>query len=83
MEMQVTFKEKFYFNTTLRLKCKAGFKLADMDESYRICQENQTWSGLEPTCTGKYLCHVRRKCVFGVYAVSKEPQQPVRSDTLA
>ena len=83
MEMQVTFKKKINFNTTLRFKCDAGFNLTDMSESYRICQENQTWSGLEPACTGKYLCHVRRKCVFGVYAVSREPHQPVRLDTLA
>ena len=57
MEMQVTFKTTFNFNTTLRFKCNVGFTLPDMYDSYRLCQDNETWSGLEPTCSGKYMGH--------------------------
>ena len=50
-------KQHSIFNTTLRFKCNVGFTLPDMYDSYRLCQENETWSGLEPTCSGKYIGH--------------------------
>ena len=70
MELQITFNTTLNFNTTLQFKCDAGFTLPDMYEGYRICQDNEVWSGSEPTCTGKYMGHARGKLVFGVYAVS-------------
>ena len=70
-EMLVTFNKTLNYNTTLRFKCNAGFILPDMYDSYKICQENEKWSGLEPRCTGKYLG--RQKSVFGVYSDSKGP----------
>ena len=80
--MQVTFKQIFSYNTTLCFKYNAGFIQPDMYESYRIYQENETWSGLEPTCTGTYLGQAKGKCVFGVYAGNDEPYHPVRSEPL-
>ena len=80
VEIQVTFKT-FNFNTTLQFKCNAGFILPDMYEGYRQCKENETWSGLEPTCTGNYLGQAGQKWVFVVYAVSEESHQPVRLET--
>ena len=66
MEVQVTFDKTFNFNTTLQFKCNAGFILPDMYEGYRQCKENETWSGLEPTCSGNYLGHQREMGLCGV-----------------
>ena len=37
-------------NTILSFKCSGGFSLVDKYDSFRTCQQNKTWSGMEHTC---------------------------------
>ena len=51
--MQSTLNKMFPFNTTLNFKCID--LLWQTSTSYRTCQENATWSGLDPIDTSKSL----------------------------
>ena len=55
VDMESTFHKPFNFNTTLSFKCNGGFILPDKNDNCRICQQNETWSGMEPTCNVKHL----------------------------
>ena len=54
-DMKPTSNKTFHLNTTLGFKCNDGYTLPDNFDSQRTCQQNATWSGLEPTCICKHL----------------------------
>ena len=55
VDMKGDFNNTFSFNATLRFECNSGFILQDKYDTYRTCQQDETWSGIEPTCTGKHF----------------------------
>ena len=55
----------FQYNQTVRFKCLEGYILEG--PKARICQANQTWSGIQPICKRKPDSHGIIKFIISAY----------------
>ena len=55
----------FQYNQTVRFKCLEGYILEG--PKTRICQANQTWSGIQPICKRKSDSHGIIKFIISTY----------------
>ncbi|KAL3870938.1 hypothetical protein ACJMK2_038966 [Sinanodonta woodiana] len=63
-----TVSNGFYYGNTVRYTCDIYYNLTGV--SVRTCQENKTWSGLEPKCQYVNSCE-SRPCQNGATCINK------------